>query len=77
MLDAESLVRADLGAPLCPTCEDTNIYDRSPERCPRCAALRVAAVLVALADQAHASEASAIRQLVEQVSTLAQGEAQR
>jgi hypothetical protein len=38
-------IAADLASPLCQQCDDLGPYDRSPESCPYCAAIRVEAVL--------------------------------
>lgn len=44
----ERMARADLHSPLCVTCEDVDSYDRSPEQCVQCAAIRARAAFSAL-----------------------------
>jgi len=44
-IQLEAAIQADLLAPLCIQCEAMDVYDRSPESCAGCAAIRVAAVL--------------------------------
>jgi hypothetical protein len=38
-------IEADRASPLCQRCDDLGPYDRSPESCPYCAAIRVEAVM--------------------------------
>jgi len=57
-------VNADLRAPMCVRCEDMDIYDRSPESCPECAANRLALVGPMIAARALREAAATANALV-------------